>query len=190
MTVDPHVDPDSGVLRNRLGISDPDRLRQAEAGLTLAALADLGTRTLPGGYDLTHLQSFHRETFGDLYPWAGEIRAVGIARSDPFCLPQHIETYSAEVFGGLAKERYLRGLPREGFVDRLTHYFAEVNAIHPFREGNGRAQRAFFRQLSREAGWPIDWSDLHPDANESASMESLRGDNGPLRRLLDSSVAR
>lgn len=113
---------------------------------------------------------------------------VGIAKSDPFCLPQH-EAYAAEVFGGLAKERYLRGLPRDAFLDRLTHYFAEVNAIHPFREGNGRAQRAFFRQLSREAGWPIGWSDLDLDDNVRASMASLRGDNAPLRELLDSLVA-
>jgi len=63
----------------------------------------------------------------------------------------HIEAYSAEVFGALARERYLRGLPRDSFLDRLAHYFAEVNAIHPFREGNGRVQRAFFHQLSREA---------------------------------------
>jgi cell filamentation protein len=138
VTVDPYVDPDSGVLRNRLGISDPPRRREVEAGLTLAALADLGTRTLPGSYDLAHLQVFHQEIFGDLYPWAGEIRMVGIAKSDPFCMPQHIEAYSAEVFAALAKERYLRGLLRDGFLDRVTHYFAEVNAIHPFREGNGR----------------------------------------------------
>jgi len=186
VTTDPYVDPSSGVLCDRLGIIDPKRLREVEADLTLAALADLDTRTLPGGYDLTHLCSFHREIFGDLYPWAGEIRVVGIARSEPFCLPQHIETYSAEVFGALAKERYLRGLPRDGFVDRVTHYFAEVNAIHPFREGNGRTQRAFFRQLSREAGWPIDWADLDPVSNTHASQASLRGDNGPLRALLDS----
>ena len=190
MTLDPYIEPGTGVLRNRLAISDPERLRTVEAGLTFAALAELGTRTLPGGHDLAHLCTFHREIFGDLYPWAGEIRVVGIARSDPFCLPHHIETYSAEVFGGLAKERCLRGLPRDGFLHRLTHYFAEVNAIHPFREGNGRTQRAFFRQLSREAGWPIDWSDLHPDANEAASRASLRGDNGPLRRLLEGLVAR
>lgn len=188
MNIDPYVDPTSGVLRNRLGISDPQRLRVAEAGLTLAALADLGTRTLPGGYDLAHLCSFHKEIFSDLYPWAGEIRVVGIARSDPFCLPQHIEAYSAEVFGALAKERYLRGLPRDALIERLTHYFAEVNAIHPFRDGNGRTQRAFFRQLSREAGWPIDWSSLDPDGNEVAAMASLRGDNDPLRRLLDTLV--
>lgn len=110
MTLDPYVDPESGVLRNRLGISDSERLREAEAGLTLAALADLGTRTLPGGYDLAHLRLFHREVFGDFYPWAGEIRVVGIAKSDPFCLPQHIETYSSDLFAALAKERHLRSL--------------------------------------------------------------------------------
>ncbi|TMR15478.1 cell filamentation protein Fic [Nonomuraea turkmeniaca] len=186
MTVDPYVDPASGVLRNRLCIADAQRLCEVDAGLTRAALADLDTRILPGGYDLAHLRCFHREIFGDLYPWAGDIRVVGIARSDPFCLPQHIEAYSADVFDALAKERYLRGLSRDRFIDRLTHYFAEVNAIHPFREGNGRTQRAFFRQLGREAGWFIDWSSLDPDSNAHASKASLRGDNGPLRTLLDS----
>jgi fido (protein-threonine AMPylation protein) len=34
------------------------------------------------------------------------------------------------------------------FTERLTYYLGEINAIHPFREGNGRAQRAFFRQLA------------------------------------------
>lgn len=190
MTVDPYIEPSSGVLRNRLGIVDQQRLQQVEAGLTLAALADLGVRTLPGSYDLDHLRAFHREIFGDLYPWAGEIRVVRIARSDLFCLPQYIEAYSAEVFAELAKERHLRGLTRDGFLDRLTHYLAEVNAIHPFREGNGRTQRAFFRQLSYQAGWPIDWTGLDPRTNEQASVASLRGDNGPLREFLDALVAR
>ncbi|WP_203699556.1 Fic/DOC family protein [Catellatospora coxensis] len=176
------------MLRNRLGIVGEDRLRQVEAGLSYAALIDLSTRILPGNYDLAHLQRFHREIFGDLYPWAGEVRTVGIARSEPFCLPQHIEAYAGEVFAALAKEHYLRGLPRSTFVDRLTHYFAEVNAIHPFREGNGRAQRAFFRQLSREAGWAVNWSTLDPVTNVEASMASLRGDNSSLRRLLDGLV--
>lgn len=136
------------------------------------------------------MRSFHREIFCDIYPWAGEIRVVSIAKSDLFCLPQHIESYSTEVFGELVKERYLRGLPRDGFLSRLTHYFAEVNAIYPFREGNGRTQRAFFRQLSHEAGWPIDWSGLDPDDNIRASMASLRGDNDALRVVLDTVVAR
>jgi cell filamentation protein len=189
VNADPYRDPATGVLRNHLGIRDPERLQTIEADLTFAAIADLGTRILPGAYDLAHLRAFHIEIFGDLYPWAGEIRTVGIARTDPFCLPQHIETYAAEVFGALAKEQHLRGLDRGPFVDRLTHYLAEVNAIHPFREGNGRAQRAFYHQLSRQAGWPIDWSALDADRNAAASQASLRGNTGPLRELLDKLVA-
>jgi cell filamentation protein len=160
-----------------------------EGDLATVAMADLRVRILPGGYDLDHLCAFHREILGDVYAWAGEIRTVSIAKTDLFCLPAHIQTDAADVFGALAKERFLRGLGRKAFVERLRHYLAEVNAIHPFREGSGRAQRAFFRQLSREAGWPIDWSNLDRDENDHASMASLRGDHGPLLRLLDAMVA-
>jgi len=188
VTDDPYTDPAHGVLRNRLRITDPERLRQVEAGLSQAALADLAVRPLPGNYDLSHLRGFHREIFGDLYLWAGEIRTVAITRTDMFCLPQHIESYAGEVFAALANERHLRSLDRDTFIDRLTHYFAEVNAIHPFRDGNGRTQRAFFRQLSQAAGWRLDWSNLGPAGNASASMSSVRGDNQPLRSLLESLV--
>ncbi len=110
---------------------------------------------------------------------------MAIAKSDMFCLPQHIEPYAAEMFRQLADEKHLRDLPRGRFVDRIAHFYAEVNAVHPFREGNGRAQRAFFHQLAREAGWLIDWSGLETERNTSASIASLRGDNGPLRAMLD-----
>lgn len=92
-----------------MGIVDAALLRRVEADLSQAALADLGIRSLPGRYDLNHLCAFHREIFSDLYPWAGEIRVVGIAKSDPFCLPPHIASYGAEVFTALAADGYLRG---------------------------------------------------------------------------------
>ncbi|MGW0003170.1 Fic/DOC family protein [Nocardia grenadensis] len=185
VTTDPYIDTESGVLRNRLGITDEEKLRRAEADLTYAALADLRIRILPGGYDLRHLCAFHLEIFGDIYPWAGEVRTIGIARTEPFCLPSHIDSYAAQVFGQLATENFLRGATRQVFVDRLTHFLAEVNAIHPFHEGNGRAQRAFFGQLARQAGHPIDWSLLDPVENATASRLWLVGDNRPLRGLLD-----
>ncbi|MBM7786864.1 Fic/DOC family protein [Tenggerimyces flavus] len=188
MTIDPYTDPATGTLVNLLGISSPEVLASVEADLSKAAIADLATSELRGGYDLDHLRAFHREIFGDLYPWAGELRTVSIAKTDTFCLPQHIESYSAQVFDALAKEDHLRDLDRDAFVDRLTFYFAEVNAIHPFREGNGRTQRAFFSQLSRHASWPIDWSTLSPARNSEASVASLRGDSRPLRSLLDNLV--
>ena len=56
-------------------------------------------------------------------------------------MPERIEGYGRQVFEGIAKDEYLRGLDKNRFVDRLAHRFAEINALHPFREGNGRSTR-------------------------------------------------
>jgi cell filamentation protein, protein adenylyltransferase len=186
---DSYVDPATGVLRNLAGITDPERLKEVEAGVSAGAINVLRVEALPGSYDLEHLRAFHRRIFGRLYPWAGEIRTVAIGKTETFCLPQHIEPYAHDVFLHLALEKHLQGLPREPFVDRMTHYLAEVNAIHPFREGNGRTQRAIFNQLAKEAGWTIRWRDMDPDENISASIASLRGDNGPLQAMLNRLIA-
>jgi cell filamentation protein len=89
------------------------------------------------------------------------------------------------VFDALAAEDHLRGLERTDFLDRVTHYHAELNAAHPFREGNGRAQRAFLGQLPRGAGYPLTWQRLDRARNIDAARASHRGDNSPLRALLD-----
>jgi fido (protein-threonine AMPylation protein) len=63
----------------------------------------------------------------------------------------------------------LRGLNRDQFIGRFAEFLADVNALHPFREGNGRAQRAFFSQLAHDAGHHIDWIHMDPDRNTAAS---------------------
>lgn len=178
---EPYVDA-NGVLVNKLGIASADALSQAEADLSLAALLSLATHPLPGSYDLRHLQDFHRRIFRTVYPWAGQLRTVDIARTpqDVFCRWNFIESFSAEVFGSLSAENMLAGLHREAFVARLAHYYGEINAIHPFREGNGRTQRAFLGQLARDAGWRIAWSELDGAENDRASAASLRGDEEQL----------
>ncbi|MCO6005674.1 Fic family protein [Actinoallomurus purpureus] len=188
MSNDPYTDPSTGVLLNKLGISDPDELSRAEADLTYLMLARLEARSLPGKYDLAHLRSFHKTIFGDLYPWAGELRTVLIAKGHPFCLPQFIQSASDEIFFGLAREGYLRGLRRSEFAGRLAFYLGEINAIHPFREGNGRTQRAFFGQLARDAGFIVNWRRLDADRNIEASIAIMRGDPEPMRSMLDELV--
>jgi cell filamentation protein len=182
---DPYLDSESGVLHNRLGIRDASTLVQVEADITLAAAVLLTENPLPGVYDLEHLRAFHRALFKDIYDWAGELRTVQIARTEPFCLPQFLDSAATDIFAAIRKDRYLRGLDRAGFLDRLAHHLGEVNALHPFREGNGRAQRAFFAQLARQAGWTVRWTRLQRDENDAASRASLRGDVRPLRTLLD-----
>jgi cell filamentation protein len=73
----------------------------------------------------------------------------------------------------LSQETLLADLTRNAFVARLAHYYGEINAVHPFREGNGRTQRAFFGQLARDAGWRIGWSELDRVENDTASSAAL-----------------
>lgn len=185
MSWDPYLDLQHGVLRNRLGITDRAELSRVEAALSAARIGELALQPLPGGYDLDHLQDFHHYIFGDVYPWAGELRTVSIAKGGLFCMPEDLDRAAAEVFGRLAADRYLRGRARAAFVDGLTALFAQVNALHPFREGNGRTQRAFLTQLAADAGYRIDWTRLDPTLNVEASRAAQDGDHGLLRKALD-----
>ena len=113
---------------------------------------------------------------------------IAIAKSDLFALPNHIEPFLADALAKLAAEQHLRGLDRDRMVDRLTHYLAEINAAHPFREGNGRTQRAFISQLANHAGYRIAWERADPTRNIDASIAGMRGDNTPLRTMLNELV--
>ncbi len=105
-----------------------------------------------------------------------------------FYLPQYIDSSAAIIFRELRDEDCLRGLRRDAFVGRLAHYLGEVNALHPFREGNGRAQRAFFGQLARDAGFTLTWQHLDPVRNVEASAAIMRGDSEPMREMLGALV--
>jgi cell filamentation protein len=185
---DPYTDPVTGVLRNKLGLDTAEELAAAQREITHAALILLCESPVRAPYDLPHLCAIHRRIFGDIYEWAGQIRTVAISKGSPFCLPQYIESSSAGIFRALRGENFLRGLERGPFLDRLTFYLGEVNAVHPFREGNGRTQRAFFEQLVREAGFTLNWQHLDAARNIEASVASMRGDAEPMRKLLDTLV--
>jgi cell filamentation protein len=125
---DPYLDPASGILRNRLGITDAEELARVEAALSASRIVDLERRRLPGRYDLAHLRAFHWLIAGDAYDWAGGLRTVSIAKGSVFCLPQHLASCAAGIFGRLAAADRLRGLAREEFLTRLAEFLADVNA--------------------------------------------------------------
>jgi fido (protein-threonine AMPylation protein) len=105
-----------------------------------------------------------------LYPWAGELRTVQIAKPNAFyARPEHIAVYAQGIFAELAREDCLKGLDHAAFLGRLTHYYAEMYAVHPFREGNTRSLRAFLGQLAREAGHRIAWEHLDHERSFAAN---------------------
>ena len=185
MPDDPYVYPGTSVLRNRFGVRDGTELARREHDASSAQILALLVEPLPGRYDLAHLQAFHRQIFGDVYEWAGELRTVAIAKADTmFALPGRIGPYLSDVLAEFPRENYLCGLPAGRCADRLTYYLAEINAAHPFREGNGRTQRAFVGQLAEQAGYRLAWEKLTPERNVETAVAAMRGDSAPLRQAL------
>lgn len=174
MKADPHCLPGGRCLRNRLDITDPAELRDVEGRIVSIRDVELAREVLPGEHNLQHYQQFHRHLFRDVYDWAGELRQVDITKgASRFAHWRHVSDQMSTVLAQLVEDNLLIGRNRAGFLPRLAHYYGELNALHPFREGNGRTLRAFLRQVSAAAGWRLDWSALNPESNVQASRLSL-----------------
>ena len=185
---DPYIDP-NGVLKNSLGIKNPDVLNKAEADLSSLRAQELETTPLPGDFDLDHLKRVHKHLFGDVYPWAGEIRQIDIGKGNElFAHHVHIEKEAGKIFNQLADENHLKRLNAESFSERAAYYLGEINALHPFRDGNGRVQRAFIGQIAREAGYEIEWSNISREDMTQGAIESFYGDSGRLVKLLQENL--
>jgi len=96
---------------------------------------------------------------------------------------------SGRLFRNLRRNRYLRKLAADDFAEQAAAFLRELNAIHTFRDGNGRAQLAFMVLLADRAGHPLHLERLSPGNFLRAMIGSFRGDNAPLprelRRLID-----
>lgn len=75
-------------------------------------------------------------------------------------------------------------LPKEAFARQTAHLLAEINAVHPFREGNGRTQLAFLTLLAANAGYGVNNDALDPGEVLSAMIESFGGSEDKLSGLI------
>jgi cell filamentation protein len=176
--------PGTDVLKNLLGLRDAATLADVERDLVELRDVALKRAPLVGKYDFAHLCAFHRWLFQDIYAWAGKPRTVDITKDQAlFCRAALIEAQAPAIFTALEQEPPLSKDPTLA-ADRLAYHLGEVNALHPFREGNGRAQRAFLWQFALEGGWHVDWTGLDPDENIAASWAAMKGSPGHLAGLL------
>jgi cell filamentation protein len=98
-----------------------------------------------------------------------------------FCYPESIDREMSKLFSSLAGQK---GTSPDEFTTKAAHFLAELNAIHPFREGNGRAQLVFLRLLAETAGHPMAMERLDPGEVMQAMIESFGGDEKPLAALI------
>ena len=179
---DPYLYPGLKVMRNRLCIRQAQRLEQAAWERTALRAATIELGPLVRG--LPHLCAIHRQLYQDVFDWAGQLREVDIYQGDTrFCHFAYIEKEGNALLQDLEEESYLVGLALDKFIERLAHYYCEINVLHPFRLGNGMAQRIFFEQLAIHAGYTLDWRDIAVDAWNQANQSGAMGDLSPLRTI-------
>lgn len=171
---DPYRDG-SGVLRNRLGITDVDTLATAERAAAFQRVVELEQHPIDGRFDFAHLRAIHHHILQDIYDWAGELRtsdtgAFGI----PHARPQFLADELNRVFRQIAAHP-LSASDSDAATDTVAAHWSELTLVHPFRDGNSRSQRVFFDQMFRDAGWAVDWADVDAAAAHAARHMSVYG---------------
>lgn len=98
------------------------------------------------------LQQIHAYLFGGLYDFAGKIRTKTIAKGNTlFCLAEHLHNYL----------KIVEEMPETTF-DEIVDKYVEMNAAHPFMEGNGRSTRIWLDMIFKKRMLKcVDWSKIN-----------------------------
>lgn len=191
-SIDPISDncyPGTAVLVNKFDIRDEKKLNEVESVLSSVRYAEWLNAPKADSFDFEHYKAIHRFLFSDLYDWAGQVRTVNISKKGtPFIPAESIESQAALIFKRLRDCNYFKNLPHDAFIKEITDFYCVTNALHPFREGNGRTQRVFLTQLIRNAGRDISFADLDTDLLMIATIQAAQGVTDLLKQIFSESI--
>ena len=181
--------PDTTILINKFDIQDEEKLNEIESVLSSARYAEWESAPQSSAFDFEHYKAIHRFLFSDLYDWAGEVRTVNISKKGTqFSPTENIEHQAELIFKRLKELNYFKGLSRNELVEEIVDFYCITNALHPFREGNGRTQRAFLTQLIRNAGYDISFADMDTELLMIATIQSAQGVTDMLKQIFVESI--
>jgi cell filamentation protein len=122
---------------------------------------------------IENLFDIHKHLFQDIYIWAGKKRVVEISKDGKQFFPTtHFDNASSYINSLIADYKKIRKNRRKELAEKLAEILDNVNYFHPFREGNGRAQREFLRLLALEKGLILN---LNPPDNKSVFERYMKG---------------
>ncbi|CAM4150971.1 Fic/DOC family protein [Vibrio agarivorans] len=178
----------SGVLKNSLNIRDAEELQNIEISLTTERYLCYQSKvTKLNQLDFSHLKNLHFHLFRDVYSWAGEVRDINIAKRDTlFCLFGRIEPEAAKLFSKIPA--LSNPTSTDELIEKLASLFCELNLLHPFRDGNGRALRFFFEELLFTLGYEIHWPALSQHDWIEANIAGVHQDLEPLASILSEAM--
>lgn len=168
--------PESNVLKNKLNIHDENELEKIESITVSLRIAELFKNGIHGRFDFRHLKAIHKYLFQDIYEWAGTERCVNVAKGHIFCPYQYINTQAEKIFNELKNDNYFLDFDFNETMAHLIKLFIDINALHPFREGNGRTQREFTEELAKINGICLDLTKISKKEMIEASCRALNND--------------
>lgn len=161
------------LTQNKLGIQTQEQLEVAEAYAFMIRALEIEN----GLYQITTFTKegfieLHRYLFQDIYHFAGKFRQVQLSKGRTrFCQFQYIDRVADEIFDALHREGTWRDI--ETAAKRLAYFKTELNMLHPFREGNGRAIRIFIHAYAKIKGYEWDYASLEKEEYMKAMIESV-----------------
>ena len=178
--------PGTSVLVNKLNIRDQKQLDENEALITSVKTLQIELQPMVSEPDFAYFLDLHRSLFEELYDWAGQVRTINISKMrTAFCPADQIAQTAQSIFDRLHACHYFRDLPRPELVDELADLYDSINYLHPFREGNGRVQRLYFRQLARWIGHSLNFAAVDSDRMMIATIRASAGVMDDLRQVFE-----
>ncbi len=164
----------TNTLVNKLDIKDSNLLGEYEKSTVALKLLSLEKQGITGNFDINHFSNIHKFLFDEIYLFAGQFRTENIAKDNfRFAEWEYIESELNKLLDKLKEENYLQNLDKHTLAEKLAYYTAELNVLHPFREGNGRTTREFIRQLALKNGYYLNFNSVSPIELLNASIKSV-----------------
>lgn len=184
---DPYTYKNTDVLINKFGIDDSALLEKAEQEFTQLAAAEIQLQPAP--YNFAYYCELHYLLFNQLYGWAGEIRTIDISKGNTrFCSVDYIEREASRLFGKLEGEQFLVSLEYTHLITKLAEFYCEINVLHPFRDGNGRAQRLLFEHIAMNCGYNLRLTNITEQEWVYANILGYNGDYSAMELIFSKCI--
>ena len=151
-------------------------LKEYEKKVVAVRLLEMSIAGVTGDFSLNHFINIHKKLFGDVYFFAGEFRKENIAKgSFRFADYRYMENEIIRLFQIISKDNIIenKSIGKDVLAEKLAYYSAELNVLHPFREGNGRTIREYIRQMALKLGYIMNYRKISVQEYITASIFSI-----------------